>query len=209
MGKWQKFNLVSGMASVASGPFLVTGRHWRVARQWRWWRGMATRDGQGQWQQSGGRCAGVRGLRVCTRFSLRPIPGGAGGLGGGGGDDRAWRREAGRRAVCARLWRADACAQGVPVARTAGSPYVCGSSGDSQECAGVQGTGRGQGTRQWGAGRRPRSWRRGARLRSRSAGSALGVPVTLPNMLEVLSRNMLGKVTGVWNVKIRWVQTFA
>jgi len=34
---------------------------------------MATRDGQGQWQQSGGRCAGVRGLRVCTRFSLRPI----------------------------------------------------------------------------------------------------------------------------------------
>jgi len=156
-----------------------------------------------------------RAVRGCARSAClhavfpTPYPGGAGGLGGGGGDDRAWRREAGRRAVCARLWRADACAQGVPVARTAGSPYVCGSSGDSQECAGVQGTGRGQGTRQWGAGRRPRSWRRGARLRSRSAGSALGVPVTLPNMLEVLSRNMLGKVTGVWNVKIRWVQTFA
>jgi len=28
------------------------------------------------------------------------------------------------QAVCARLWRADACAQGVPVARTAGGPYV-------------------------------------------------------------------------------------
>ena len=38
-----------------------------------------------------------------------------------------------------RLWRADACAQGVPVARTVGGPYVYGSNGDSQEYARVQG----------------------------------------------------------------------
>ena len=41
--------------------------------------------------------------------------------------------------MCAHLWRADACAQGVPVARTAGGPYVYGSNGDSQEYARVQG----------------------------------------------------------------------
>ena len=41
--------------------------------------------------------------------------------------------------MCAHLWRADACAQGVPVARTAGSPYVYGSNGDSQEYARVHG----------------------------------------------------------------------
>jgi len=73
--------------------------------------------------------------------------------------------------VCAHLWRADACAQGVPVARTAGGPYVYGSNGDSQDYARVQGTKRRQGTHQWSAGRRPRSWRQKARLRSRSADS--------------------------------------
>ena len=52
----------------------------------------------------------------------------------------------GKQAVCAHLWRADACAQGVPVARTAGGPYVYESNGDSQEYARVQGIRRRQGT---------------------------------------------------------------
>jgi len=56
-----------------------------------------------------------------------------------GADGRAWRRKTGKQAVCAPLWRADACAQGVPVARTAGGPYVYGSNGDSEEYARVQG----------------------------------------------------------------------
>ena len=46
--------------------------------------------------------------------------------------------------MCARLWRADACAQGVPVARTAGSPYVYGSNGDSQESREFKAPGAGQ-----------------------------------------------------------------
>ena len=41
-------------------------------------------------------------------------------------DGSAWRRKTGNQAVCAHLWRANACAQGVPVARTAGGPYVYG-----------------------------------------------------------------------------------
>ena len=39
------------------------------------------------------------------------------GLHGSGADGRARRRRPGKRAVCACLWRADACAQGVPVVR--------------------------------------------------------------------------------------------
>ena len=34
-------------------------------------------------------------------------------------DGRAWRRKTGKQAVCAHLWRADACAPTVSVARTA------------------------------------------------------------------------------------------
>jgi len=41
-----------------------------------------------------------------------------------GADGRAWRRKTGKQAVCAHLWRADACAPGVPVARTAGGHLV-------------------------------------------------------------------------------------
>jgi len=61
---------------------------------------------------------------------------------------RAWRRKTGKQAVCAHLWRADACAQGVPVARTAGGPYDYGSNGDSEEYARVQGIRRRHGTHQ-------------------------------------------------------------
>ena len=56
-------------------------------------------------------CTGVRNLRALTRVSLRPIC--TGGLHDSGADGRARRRRAG----CACLWRADACVQGVPVAR--------------------------------------------------------------------------------------------
>ena len=71
------------------------------------------------------------------------------------------------------LWRADACAQGVPVA--AGGPYVYGSNGDPQEYARIQDNRRREGTHQCSARRRPRSWRQKARLRSRSADSTLDV----------------------------------
>jgi len=51
-----------------------------------------------------------------------------------GGDGRARRRKAGKRAVRVSLWRADACAQGVPVARTACVRYASSSGrGQSKE----------------------------------------------------------------------------
>ena len=51
-----------------------------------------------------------------------------------GGDDRTRRRKAGKRAVRVSLWRADACAQGVPVARTACVRYASSSGrGQRQE----------------------------------------------------------------------------
>ena len=80
----------------------------------------------------------------------------------------------GKQAVCARLWRADACAQGVPVARTAGGPYVYGSMGilnstrefkapgaGTEHTSAVRGGGRDPGVRRPGSGLgRPtaRSW---------------------------------------------------
>ena len=72
-----------------------------------------------------------------------------------------------KQTVCARLWRADACAQGVTVARTTGGPYVYGSNGDSQKqntrefkapgadqehTSEVQGGGRDPGVRRPGSG---------------------------------------------------------
>ena len=56
-----------------------------------------------------------------------PTVGGSGGLNGSGADGRAWRRNTGKQAVCAHLRRAGACAQGVPVARTAGGRYASSS----------------------------------------------------------------------------------
>jgi len=70
-------------------------------------------------------CTGERNLRAHADFPTPyPTVGGTGGLNGSGADSRAWRRKTGKQAVCAHLWRADACAQGVPVA---GGPYVYGS----------------------------------------------------------------------------------
>ena len=85
-------------------------------------------------------CTGERNLRACTRISLRPILQWAALEGCTAvAQMTTWRRKTGKQAVCAHLWRADACAQGVPVARTAGGPYGYGSNGDSQEDARVQG----------------------------------------------------------------------
>jgi len=71
-------------------------------------------------------CARV--YAICGSHSGFPTPyppvGCTGGLYGSGGDGRARRHRGGKRAVCACLWRADACAQGVPVARTAGVRYA-------------------------------------------------------------------------------------
>ena len=66
---------------------------------------------------------GVRNLRTYTRVSLRPIPQWAAlesctGVALMAEYDDA--RQASRQ--CVRLWRADARAQGVPVARTTGGP---------------------------------------------------------------------------------------
>jgi len=50
-----------------------------------------------------------------------------------GGDDRVRRRKAGKRTVRVSLWRADACAQGVPVARTACVRYASSSWRDQSQ----------------------------------------------------------------------------
>ena len=85
-------------------------------------------------------------------------------MNGSGADGRAWRRQTGKQAVCAHLWRADACAQGVPGARTAGGPYVYGmgilkntrevkASGAAKEhTSEVRGGGRDPGVRRPGSG---------------------------------------------------------
>ena len=71
----------------------------------------------------------------------------------------------GKQAVCARLWRADACAQGVPVARTAGGPYVYGSMGilKSTRCK-VTGAGKEHSSAVRGGGRDPGVRRPGSGL---------------------------------------------
>ena len=63
---------------------------------------------------------GVRNVRTLTRDSLHPIPKARSSARGQRGvDGRARRHKAGKRAVRVSLWRADACAQGVPVTHTA------------------------------------------------------------------------------------------
>ena len=65
-------------------------------------------------------------------------------MNGSGADGGVWRRKTSKQAVCAHLWRADAFAQGVPVARTAGGPYVYGSNGDPQDTREFKAPGAGQ-----------------------------------------------------------------
>jgi len=73
-------------------------------------------------------CTGIRNVRALTRDSLHPIPQWTElGSHGSGVDGKERRRKTGKRAVCACLWRADACAQGVPVARTACVRYTSSS----------------------------------------------------------------------------------
>jgi len=72
-------------------------------------------------------CTGVHNLRALTRVSLRPIPQWATLQDCTAVEVKARRRRAGKRAMCACLWRADACAEVVTVARTAGARYVSSS----------------------------------------------------------------------------------
>ena len=102
-------------------------------------RGAAAEEAGGSGAVKGNTSAAVE-QTVCTgvrnRVSLCPIPQWAAleGLHGSGADGRARRRRAGKLAVCACLWRADACAQGVPVARTACVRYASSSGrGQSKE----------------------------------------------------------------------------
>jgi len=85
-----------------------------------------------QWQQSSRQGHGCTQC-ACSHsgFSTTyPPVGCTGGMHGSGVDGRSRRRNAGRQAVCACLWRADACAQCVPVARTACVRYAsCGQRG--------------------------------------------------------------------------------
>ena len=67
-----------------------------------------------------------------------PPVGCTGGLHGSGADGRARQRRAGNLVVCACLWRADACAQGVPMARTACVRYVS-SSGQAKARSSARG----------------------------------------------------------------------
>ena len=86
-------------------------------------------------------CVPWRAQRACAA----PLPQGVAkarisARGQRGGDGRARRRKAGKRAVRVSLLRADACAQGVPVARSAGKDAdmleeeICGCI----DCACVQ-----------------------------------------------------------------------
>jgi len=70
-----------------------------------------------QWQQSNRQCARVYAICVSHSGFSTPYPpvGCNGGIHGSGADDRARQRKTGKWAVCACLWRSDACAQGVPL----------------------------------------------------------------------------------------------
>ena len=121
------------MSSVPSPPGCL-----RATSEFLFWR----REGQQQMKrgqqcserQNNGnsRADSVNGCTQCayshSGFSTPDPPVGCtGGLHGSGVDGRARRRKAGKRAVCVCLWRADACAQGGPVARTACVRYASSS----------------------------------------------------------------------------------
>jgi len=90
-----------------------------------------TKQTTGQCARACGALTRVRSacLWCAQRACATPLPqGGAkarsSARGQRGVDDRARRRKAGKRAARVSLWRADACAQGVPVARTACVRYA-------------------------------------------------------------------------------------
>ena len=88
--------------------------------------------------------------------------------------------------MCAHLWRADACAQGEPVARTAGGPYA---NGDSQEYVKARNT-------PVKCEAAAAILRQKARLRSRSADSTLVARPLSVNVMNGPSCGRPGSVLG-------------